>query len=308
MNGLQFMPSAALGIQMKDFGFGINGISEVTAYAVIDPQRLDLIVQDPLFGQYFEYDEGTDSYTLSDENAYTQRSLEYALNNELTYLKLTGLAYTEIFFSHARRFKLVPGELNLGTAFKIMPGYAFDEKINIDTKSGKIDNELSDCRRSSINWGIDFGALYKPPILEKLSLGLVIKNINVPKFKTKGGDTLELKPQIRTGMSYKFWQDRITLAIDADLTNNKTFIPGYESRLIGGGLDFHPFNWLFVKAGAMRNMKDSEEGTILTAGLGFGLNWLHLDMAGQMSSKKTKFDQEEIPSYTRFQFSLISKW
>ncbi|MGA1839356.1 MAG: conjugal transfer protein TraF [bacterium] len=307
-NGLQLMPSATLGIQMYNFGFGINGISEASAYAVIDDQRLDLIIQDPLFGQYFEYNETTDMYTLSDANAYALRSMEYALDNDLTYMKLTGLAYTEIFFSHARKFKSAPGVLNLGASVKIMPGYAFDEKINIDTKSGEIDSELSDCGKSSISWGIDLGALYKPPKIEKLALGLVIKNLNTPQFKTKTGNTLELKPQVRTGISYNFWYDRIMLAIDADLTKNNTFIPGYESQFIGGGLNFNPNKWLFLRAGVMRNIRDSEEGAIFTAGLGFGLEWLQLDIAGQMSSKKTSFDQEKIPNYARFLISLISKW
>ena len=308
-NGVQLMPTASLGVQMGNFGLGVYGISEATAYAVIDPQRLDLIVETIIPGVYVEYDEINNEYDPNvDVNDFNERSLQYALDNELTHLRLTGLAYTEIFFSHARTFQLFPGEFSIGASVKIMPGYTFDEKISIDTESGEIDNELTDREKRDTSWGIDLGVLYKPKKFEKLSMGLVFKNINTPKFDTFSGDTMEVKPQVRTGITYDLWKDRVTFALDADLTKNSTFLPGYKSQLIGGGINIHPFSWLCIRAGAMQNIQDSTDGTILTAGIGFGLKWLQLDVAGQMSTKTTEFDREEIPSYARAQISLVSKW
>jgi len=305
-NGIQIMPSATMSAQIGKFGFGAYLVSEATAYAVIDPQRLDLIVKNS--GLYFEYDDPNDLYSNVSESDYNARSIEYALDNGLTYLKLTGLAYTEIFLSHARTFTFKPGALSIGAAFKIMPGYTFDEKIAIDTESGEIDNKLTDSEKRDTSWGIDLGVLYRPQRFEKLSLGLVMKNINTPKFETAHGDTLEIKPQVRTGAKYDLWKDRLSMALDLDLTNNSTFVPGYKSQYLGGGFNLHPWSWLCIRAGAMQNIQDSEEGTILTGGFGLGLKWFQVDLAGQMSTKNTIYDREEYPRNFRVQLSLISKW
>ncbi|MGA1795387.1 MAG: conjugal transfer protein TraF [bacterium] len=312
-NGIQlFAPSGTLSAQMGTFGFGAYLISEATAYAVIDPQRLDLIVKgqiDPNSIGYFEYNEVTNVYDASaDPNDYNARSIEYALDNKLTYLKLTGLAYHEIFLSHARTFTFKPGALSIGAAFKIMPGCTFDEKIAIDTESGEIDNEIEDRVKRDNSWGVDLGFLYRPKRFEKLSLGLVMKNINTPEFETAYGDTLKVKPQVRTGLKYDLWKDRLSMAIDMDLTNNSTFVPGYKSQYIGGGFNLHPCNWFCIRTGAMQNMQDSEEGTILTGGIGLGLKWLQLDVAAQLSTKKTVYDREKFWSSGRVQVSLVSKW
>jgi len=155
---------------------------------------------------------------------------------------------------------------------------------------------------------VDAGMLYKPKRFEKLALGLVLKNVNTPGFKTKDGNKLKIRPQVRSGISYNCWNERITLAADIDITNNKTFIPGYESQFIGAGAGFHPYSWLSLRTGIMDNIKESHEGAILTAGVGIGLKWFQLDIAGQMSTKKTEYDREDIPRYAQVQISLLSKW
>lgn len=152
-----------------------------------------------------------------------------------------------------------------------MPAYTYDLNVNIDTESGDISDVLKDAEKQDTSFGVDFGLLYKPPILSDLSIGLVAKNINTPEFETISGDTLEVKPQVRAGLAYDFLGDLITIAIDADLTNNETFIPDYESQFIGGGINFHPFSWLSLRGGAMTNTQEKDEGIIWTAGLGFGL-------------------------------------
>lgn len=305
-NGLQLMPNVHLSVQAKSYGFGLFGLSEVTAHAVIDPQRLDFIVNTGI--GYFKYDENENTYTLTDSSDYENNSLDYALENGLTYLKLTGLAYTEIFLSHARTLSLTSGELNVGGTLKVMPGYAYDEEVKIDTESDEVDNEFKDQENKTTSWGVDAGMLYKPKRFEKLALGLVLKNLNTPGFKTKYGNKLRIRPQVRSGISYDCWNERITLAADIDITNNKTFIPGYESQFIGAGAGFHPYSWLSLRTGIMNNIRESHEGTILTAGLGIGVKWLQLDIAGQMSTKKTEYDREDIPNYAQVQVSLLSKW
>lgn len=101
-NGLQLMPSANLGMQIGNFGFGAYGVSEATAHAVVDPNRLDFIIE--YSGVYFRYDEVAGEYALSDLAEYEASSLEYAIDQGLTYLKLTGLAYLEVPIAYGRSF------------------------------------------------------------------------------------------------------------------------------------------------------------------------------------------------------------
>ena len=71
------------------------------------------------------------------------------------------------------------------------------------------------------------GLLYKPPLLKSLSIGLVAKNLNTPEFDTASGNVLKADPLVRAGIAYDLLLDRLTLALDADLTKNETFIENY---------------------------------------------------------------------------------
>ncbi len=305
-NGLQLMPTASFGAQIGNFGIGVYGLGEGTAYAVIDPNRLDLIVKSG--SNYYEYDETTDSYTPSNQSEYESRSIKYALDNGLTYLQLSGLAYLEIPIAYAHRFETPYGSFDLGAALKVMPGWTFDKKIKIYTDSGDIDNDLRDAKKQDTSWGIDLGLLYRPslPALNRLNIGVVGKNLNTPKFDTATGSKYKIKPQVRAGVAYEL--PMLTLAFDADLTKNDTFIPNYDVQFIGGGANFHPFSWISVRAGVMTNIAESDEGAIFTGGLGFGLKWFQLDIAAQASSKSGHFQGHSYPRYTRIQVSLVSKW
>jgi hypothetical protein len=62
-----------------------------------------------------------------------------------------------------------------------MPAYTYDLNVKIDTESGDISGDLEDAEKQDTSFGVDFGLLYKPPILSNLSIGLVAKNLNTPK-------------------------------------------------------------------------------------------------------------------------------
>ena len=311
-NGIQLMPSVCLGIQNGNIGVGAYGVSEATAHAVIDPNRLDLIYEHEDGGQtyYIEYNDVNNTFIRQSQAAYEARSFEYAIGGEgnTTYLQLTGLAYLEIPISYGHKFNTEFGELNCGGSFKLMPGYTYDYKSRIDTESGDISDELEDYQEKDTAYGVDLGLLFKPKTLSRLSIGLVGKNLNTPEFDKASGGTMEVDPQLRTGAAYDFPGGWVTLAFDADLTNNDTFIPGYNAQFMGGGINFHPFNWLSLRGGLMKNLKESDEGTILTAGLGLGAKWLQLDVAAQYSTEDGEYDGEKIPRYGKVQVALVSKW
>jgi hypothetical protein len=141
---------------------------------------------------------------------------------------------------------------------------------------------------------------------DKLRIGLVGKYLNSPKFDFYDGSKYRIKPMVRTGIAIEA-TDYLTLAMDIDLTENSSSIKDYKSQYIGGGINFHQ-SWWSLRAGAMRNMVQDEEGLILTAGIGLGLKWFSFDLSAEASTKSGTYDGEEIPRYFKINAALISRW
>lgn len=308
-NGLQVMPGVNLGCQIKQFGIGLYTISEGTATAVIDRQHMDIVI-DAGSGVYLRYDPSDPTNPIpTTQEDYEETSIEYALENGLTYIDLTGLAYIEIPISGGYQFNTRLGKIDVGGSIKVMPGYTIDRNISIETSSGDILKDLKKDTKSSVSWGIDLGLLYKPPKLDKLSIGVVGKNLNTPQFKTASYDHLKVKPMARAGIAYDgLFTDMLSVAIDCDLTKNETYIPDYYSQYVGGGLNFHPVKWFSVRAGLMQNFQESKEGLIITGGLGIGPQVFRVDLSAFGSTKKGSYNGNSIPEYAKVQLGITSSW
>jgi hypothetical protein len=309
-NGLELMPSAAVAMQFKNFGFGVYGLSNVSATAVIDDERLGIIVPVEVDGTtyYVEYNPNENTFFRRDQTYYNSYSMEQAIEAQTTTIMIAGGAYMEFPFAYAHRFKTGLGDLSIGGALKIISGNTYKVDKPIDTESGDISDDIEDYEKKNTTFGVDAGILLNPMGMDSLSLGLVVKNINTPEFDYIDGTTLKFEPLARMGMAYTFPMDTLTVAMDIDLTTNESLISGYEEQYVGGGLAFTPLSWFSLRGGLMKNMKDSNEGTILTAGIGLGAKWFQLDVAGQYATEKGTFDGEEFPRYGRIQASLVSRW
>ena len=309
-NGLEVTPVGGLGIQVRSFGFGVYGVSDIAASSVIDSDRLDIVIPVEENGTqyYVQYDPEGDTFTVRDQEYYEENSLDYAVQNQTTTINVKGLAYMEIPFAYGYQMETGAGRLSLGGSVKIMSGRTYFLEKPIDSESGDIMDDIDATEKETTTFGMDAGLQFIPAGIEDLSLGMVMKNMNTPKFDVIDGSKIEIKPQVRIGAAYNTLLDRLTFAVDADLTDNETLIPGYREQYIGGGVDFHPFSWFSLRAGMMKNIKESDEGNIMTAGLGFGSKWLQLDIAGQYSTEKGTYDGKKMPRYGRVQVSLVSRW
>jgi hypothetical protein len=312
-NGLAIMPNVSMGFQFGNLGIGIYSVSDLTAIAVID-RRLDFIVKSdslPVTYQYLKYNENAKTLSAVTENEYQQNSIEYAVDNEYTYLKLKGITYYEIPISYATDFSTPFGRLSLGGSVKFMPGYTYEKEIKVDTDSGDILDEFDDgSEHQDTTFGFDLGFLYTPNFLNnRLITGMVIKNINSPKFESKSGFEYTIDPQIRAGLLYHIWRDTFMVSMDYDFSENESLLNTYTSQNIGGGIQFKPSHMLSLRCGVQKNMKsndNTDEGTIFTAGFGLGLKWFKLDLSAQYSTETTEFDGNEIPSSGRVQLSVVS--
>ena len=196
----------------------------------------------------------------------------------------------------------------MGGSLKLMSGTTHNARIKVDAASANIDDQLGGSAKDSNAVSIDAGLLFIPNRMTNLTLGLVGKNLTSPSFDTVvAGENFKIKPQFRGGMNLAV-SSSFDIALDYDLTRNKTFISGLDTQYIGGGFNFRPASWFSFRLGAMKNLASSEEGTVLTGGLGFGLKRFQFLMAAQMSNKKGQLDGEDIPRYARANISLVSSW
>ncbi len=309
-SGLVLTPGGAFGVQVQNFGIGVYVTSEATATPIIDPNRLDLVVLGTYNGQdyYAAYDPITDTYTQSDQATYEATSLEYALNNNLTYLSLQGLSIGEVPFSYGHAFETSAGTIGVGGSMKYMYGLTYDTKVGIDTNSGDLNDAFKDRDRSSSALGVDLGAYYTPAAEPNLRFGIVGKNLNSPEFDTVTERVYKVDPMVRAGVYYAGLDHWLDFAFDIDLTANKTFLDDIDSQYIGGGINIHPNQWFSLRLGAMQNVADDTFGTVLTAGLGLGFKQLQFDISGMMSTETGYYDGNDIPRYARVNFALVSRW
>ena len=302
-NGFQLEPTAGFGMQMGNFALGAYASAEIASNAVIDREHLYLIFKDEDNGGYFYYYPDTDTYGATDKKTYEKYSLQYALDNNLTYININGIGLAEVPVSYATNIDLRGATLSVGVNLKYMQGITYKSLLSLGSDSDELENSLTDNSKTTSTFGIDMGILVSS---DAVKVGLVGKNLNSPEFDYYDGTKYKLEPMFRGGVAIDF-TNWLTFAMDIDLTRNKTSIPDYKSQYIGGGIDFHQ-SWFSIRAGAMRNMLQDEEGTILTAGFGFGLKWLQLDVAAEASTKTGTYDGNEIPRYAKVNIAILSRW
>lgn len=237
-----------------------------------------------------------------------------SIENNESSIELTGIALAEIPIAYGHKFDLGSfGKVGLGAAFKIMRGtvfYTTKQLVSLNDSSD-IFKDVRDNKEDSTNFGVDLGAQWRYEDLEfmgPINVGLVVKNINSPEFDSFPAagsvlpDKIKVEPQARVGIALDplSW---LTLAADMDVTKNKTVLPGLDSQNIGGGLEAH-FSWIAVRAGVYKNIAESSNKPVITAGLSLGPEWLRLDIDGAASTEKAKYDNKSYPREAKVEFGL----
>jgi hypothetical protein len=113
------------------------------------------------------------------------------------------------------------------------------------------------------------------------------------------GGTYKLDRQARLGFALRparFWN----LALDMDMTKNKTAVDGFDSRQLAMGTEINIVNRkafnIPLRAGLMKNLAESSSKMAYTFGTGINLLYLHFDVAGAVSSDRTILDDKKIPT------------
>lgn len=252
---------------------------------------------------------------------------ENTFNKNTTSVLTKALMYYEVPLSYGHPFDFGSfGKLGIGATAKIISGTVYQDQVLLvnrpagdDFSSNDLVKDMTKNSKSSVNFGIDLGALYKYD--KWLSVGLVAKNLNSPKFAApdfdepventpaitvrKPGQDVTLKPQVRFGVAVDPYS-WLTLASDLDLTENDTVAPGtvvgssVKSRNFGGGLELHPYSWLKIRGGAYKNIANSDIGVVLTTGFTLFI----LDVDGAFATDTFKLGDSKVPQEAKVQVAL----
>jgi hypothetical protein len=205
-------------------------------------------------------------------------------------ITISGIALKEVGISYGR--PVMGNLLSVGGTLKAMEGQTYYKFFRFDTM-GDGSDLMGDMgsksnTKTSTTFGVDAGALLS--LTDSLRVGLVGKNLNKPKFNWAGPGDYEMDPQFRFGAALKL-TNMLTLAADYDLTKNKTdSLPGYESQVVGAGVELNLIGTLKVRGGIYDNIASDEAGPVYTAGLGFHLLFFDADLAVAMSSDEVQLE------------------
>lgn len=191
-------------------------------------------------------------------------------------LAIRGLEARQAGLSYAYTF--ADRKFSVGATVKMIQGAAYSGQVNVFGSNGGL-GFTSDLGKAAISttMGVDVGALYRP--VSWLRMGVVAKDLNQPAFDAPGGGQFKLLPQVRGGIAVNP-SSSLTLTADGDITANQTLVPGLKSRVVSVGAEQMLFDFLALRAGALKNIEDAKSTVTPTAGLGIRIFALRLDIAG----------------------------
>ncbi|MGA1845570.1 conjugal transfer protein TraF [Deferribacter abyssi] len=215
-------------------------------------------------------------------------------------IRFKGLIYFEVPLSYGYAFNK---NFAIGGNVKFMKGRYYESYVSLYDNNN--DNDLFDKAKDnyeeSTTFGVDLGAMYK--IGNTITLGIVGRNLNTPKFDKPSGGDYELDPQARAGIAITpfSW---LTLAADIDLTKNETNIKDYDSQNISIGAEIELLKFLALRAGYYKNLAENDIDNVYTAGLGLNFYLFRLDAGIAFSDKTTTIDGKDLPNEIKAEVAL----
>jgi hypothetical protein len=185
--------------------------------------------------------------------------------------------------------------LFVGANLKWMEAETYYQEIEVFNRKDDLNLGEYDVGSSNENdFGIDLGVLYRQPTWRA---GVVARNVNSPSFdypRLHGVDRGEFvsDPQVRAGVAWLPWR-QLLLAADIDVTNNHSTLPHAASRILSGGLEYTPWQWLALRLGIIHDLEQDDTG----ASAGIGVQWrgLTADVAIAGNFDNTHIHKDLVP-------------
>ena len=310
-NYLMLSPRAAFAFKLgTHFSFGIYNKADAKVKAVVDKDRLQYIYYDEDDDKYIKYEpkDGDDNdYSDSTEDDYKAYSVDYAMNEiNTTRLDVNSLALTEIPITYSDSFQIKDTTINWGVSAKYMVGTTSKTKILFTDDDYDPLDELDKNSVDTQTFGLDMGVVIQP-YDSGFKLGISGKNLNGPEFDTIDDATYKLEPQVKVGLGYSS-TDLFDVEVDYDVNSINDELTDTDYQYLSVGINFHPLTWFSLRAGLKDNLADDYNGMIYTAGASFGLKWLQVDAAVQVSENSGNYDGNDIPRYVNANIAIVSKW
>jgi hypothetical protein len=192
----------------------------------------------------------------------------------------------------------------VGANLKLINGRTTATTFRFLSESDTAEAFKMDDLKSSWQPAVDLGLLWNvketyPRLPFSPKVGFVMRNINSPSFDTTAGGDYDLDRQARLGFALnptKFW----TLAMDIDVTKNKTAVDGFDSRQLAMGTEINIFNRkafnIPLRAGLLKNIAEEDSKMAYTLGTGLNLLHMHFDVSGVVSSERTELEGTKYPT------------
>jgi hypothetical protein len=195
--------------------------------------------------------------------------------NLLSHVDVRGAGFAEYGVSLAHEFESL-GKLAIGITPKYVRVYTLDYRASSQNPEISADQGRRDYTSSNLDVGLaqDLGAGFR--------WGLVGKNVIARDYDTILGNKIEVRPQVRAGLSHH--TDWTTFAIDVDLTENSGVFD-LPTRYAAVGAEFSLWGFLALRAG-YRGDLSGNHGGIPSLGLGLSLFGVHLDLAVARQGEK----------------------
>lgn len=277
--GVLVTPTVAVGVKIGQFGFGVYGGGQLALYANIDDVNINQT--DPLVDP--------DSFFYNESELYVQ-----------------ALMPIEIPIAYGRQFEVGAGKVNVGGAIKLIQGLTFDIGTNVTATTDTLEDLIEDGQEMSMAVGVDLGIQYLA-MDDALAIGLVLKNLTSPEFDTAAGRTFKEEMQARGGVAFEF-SDRWSAAMDLDLTENKTLMPGHNSRQLGAGVSCQLGSRFALRGGLMTNIAADDSALAISFGLTLGGEVFHLDLAGVVPTEWQDIEDVSVPGQGSVMLAAGGAW
>jgi hypothetical protein len=191
-------------------------------------------------------------------------------------MALRGLEARQASISYAYAF--ADKTFSIGVTAKIIQGAAYSGTVALQGGNGVTISNQFGKPTISTSYGVDLGAIYKPT--SWIRFGVVAKDINRPVLDDSSGGEIKLDPQVRGGIAINPYST-LTLTADVDITSNRTILPNVKSQLLSLGAEQTLLSeFLSLRIGTFKNMKDAATPFIPTAGLGLRIYFFRADIGG----------------------------
>lgn len=241
----------------------------------------------------------TTTLVAMNNSSSTSTTNPLSIDNNTTTVRMTGFGFVEVPLSYGYA---INDNVSVGGNLKFMKGRVYGSQVLVfDDESNDILAKSDEHFKETTTFGLDLGVMAR---YSKFNFGLVGRNLNSPKFDgftipitLVPIDSVTLKPQVTAGVAYIPWST-LTLEADYDITKNEGEL--FDSQNLALGVEWDALRFLALRAGAMKNLAESDIGWIYTAGVGLNMWLVRLDIAGAASIGDTvDFDGNEVPKFTK---------